>query len=116
MPEGDARASHWDLMLEQDDALATWAMDAFILEQRSVSALRLPDHRKAYLTYEGEVSRQRGHVTRVASGTYEIVSDVDDCLTVKLDLEDALLTLEILKQTEPCYVISTREKCGPRSE
>ncbi len=33
-------------------------------------AVRLADHRPAYLDYEGPVSRGRGDVTRVLSGTY----------------------------------------------
>ncbi|HBE68769.1 MAG TPA: hypothetical protein DDW52_11540 [Planctomycetaceae bacterium] len=37
----------------------------------SVSAERLIDHRRHYLTYEGPVSGNRGEVKRVASGTYE---------------------------------------------
>ena len=40
------------------------------------SAIRLPDHRKHYLDYEGEVSGDRGTVSRIDSGTYEQQSPV----------------------------------------
>lgn len=52
---------HWDLMIERDGALATWALEseppagAF-----EMAARRLPDHRLAYLEKEGEVSGGRG--------------------------------------------------------
>jgi hypothetical protein len=67
---------HWDVMLETDSALATWS----IAPQHPVgnsftcTATRLPDHRKEYLEYEGEISGNRGTVTRVSSGTYEQLS------------------------------------------
>ena len=38
------------------------------------SATRLPDHRKHYLDYEGEISGNRGTVARIDAGTYEQLS------------------------------------------
>lgn len=35
-------------------------------------AQRLPDHRRLYLDYEGAVSGNRGHVSRLARGTYRL--------------------------------------------
>jgi hypothetical protein len=64
---------HWDVMLEAGSALATWSIppqypagDSF-----TCSAIRLPDHRKDYLDYEGEISEGRGTVSRISAGTYE---------------------------------------------
>jgi hypothetical protein len=42
------------------------------------AAERLPDHRSAYLTYEGPISAGRGSVTRLAQGTCEIIRDDDE--------------------------------------
>lgn len=68
---------HWDLMLEAGDALATWAMPPrpLPLESLTVRARRLPDHRRAYLDYEGPVGGDRGTVRRVDSGRFETLPD-----------------------------------------
>jgi hypothetical protein len=68
---------HWDFMLEQGDALATWQCPvnpAVLSAGESITCPRLPDHRLAYLTYEGAVSRNRGEVRRVAQGEYQCLS------------------------------------------
>ena len=61
-------------MIEQADALATWqlALDPLARPDRPIPAVRLPDHRKAYLTYEGPVSGGRGEVRRVEEGWCEV--------------------------------------------
>jgi hypothetical protein len=61
---------HWDFMLEYGDTLRTWAIEQPILEGRDLSARALPDHRRLYLDYEGEISGGRGQVRRVDAGTY----------------------------------------------
>jgi hypothetical protein len=63
---------HWDVMLELGDALRTWAIDSPIESGKDLTARLLPDHRLAYLDYEGPVSGDRGEVRRVAQGTYEV--------------------------------------------
>ena len=67
---------HWDLMLEEGDVLLTWQL-ADPPEQavgRAVPAVRIGNHRPAYLTYEGPVSDDRGEVHIVDRGTYECVT------------------------------------------
>ena len=44
----------------------------------------LADHRRAYLDYEGEVSRNRGEVIRIAAGAYEVLRESADELEVAL--------------------------------
>ena len=46
-------------------------------------AERLPDHRAIYLDYQGGVSGGRGHITRVADGTAESVSERDDAIEIR---------------------------------
>lgn len=65
---------HWDFMLEMGDVLWTWAVDAPIVAEEDLPARRLGEHRRAYLDYEGPVSGDRGHVKRVDSGTYRMLS------------------------------------------
>jgi hypothetical protein len=75
---------HWDLMLERDATLSTWAIDVPIQPGVRLPARRLPDHRLAYLDYEGEISRGRGFVTRFDAGTYDLKSWSDQEVVVEL--------------------------------
>ena len=79
---------HFDLMLESGDALATWRIDRLpgdLADGEAIPAVRLGDHRLAYLTYEGEVSGGRGAVAIADAGTYRILSRTDDAWTIELD-------------------------------
>lgn len=78
--------SHFDWLIEQfegDDpqerALAAFrlASSEAVLEVGSFSAIRIPDHRRLYLDFEGDVSRGRGAVVRVSSGRV-ISADLGD--------------------------------------
>lgn len=67
---------HWDLMLEGDERLATWQLSVppENCTGGPVAAVRIADHRKVYLDYEGPVSGGRGSVSIVDSGTYRLES------------------------------------------
>ena len=68
---------HWDLMIEQPATLATWQLlvdPTTPPDGNPIPARRIADHRKTYLAYEGPISRGRGEVRRVDSGTCEILS------------------------------------------
>jgi hypothetical protein len=88
-PDDRPRPSHWDLMLEEDEALRTWALNQAPNEPTSdaneLIADQLPDHRLAYLEYEGPVSGDRGHVTRWDNGEFRC--QVDDPEKVVVELE-----------------------------
>ncbi len=71
MPDLSQRSSHWDLMLQEEDHLLTWALDGNPLVQTEVGATRLDDHRLKYLQFEGNVSGDRGHVQRIAEGQFQ---------------------------------------------
>src|SRR4051794_41980056 len=68
---------HWDFMLETEGRLRTWAVDAPIEPGIDLPARALPDHRLAYLTYEGPVSGGRGEVRRGDSGPYRVPEGAD---------------------------------------
>lgn len=68
------RGRHWDLMLENGQVLATWALAEPPDAGHAIAAQPLPDHRPAYLDYEGPISGNRGHVTRWDRGEYEILA------------------------------------------
>ena len=72
---------HYDLMLESAGALATWRLPGpptCLTEGQEMPALRLPDHRLAYLTYEGPVRRGRGSVSILDKGTYQLLAADDN--------------------------------------
>lgn len=78
LPAESGRPSHWDFMLEQRDAtgeisLRTWAIERSPDSVPPQPASLLPDHRAAYLDYEGPISGGRGEVTRWDEGTFEAV-------------------------------------------
>src|SRR5438309_936167 len=103
-PPDYERSSHWDLMLECDGVLRTWAIanlprDSECVRERTatshpgcppiaaknaVVAEQLADHRIAYLELEGPLSGDRGEVIRVLSGAYSIGSESTDCLRFSL--------------------------------
>ena len=67
---------HWDVMLETDSTLITWSIQPQSLTGSPFvcPATRLPDHRKHYLDYEGEITGNRGTVSRIDTGTYQQLS------------------------------------------
>ena len=66
------RGTHWDFLLEMGSALRTWALPQAPEPGAELICEVLPDHRLAYLDYEGPVSGQRGSVARWDRGTYEV--------------------------------------------
>ncbi len=99
-PDASSRVSHYDFMLAVQDpqekvTLWTWALQALPytwterinrpelnstgpqnatpqngVSRDRVSALRLANHRAAYLTYQGPLSENRGSVTQLVAGNY----------------------------------------------
>jgi len=85
MSEGSERPSHFDLMLEQEGVLLTWAMDQWGELNVPHTAVELAPHRLDYLTYEGPVSNNRGDVERVAKGPIEWLVHNTDRMELKID-------------------------------
>jgi hypothetical protein len=75
---------HWDLMLEQEGTLRTWRLAGPPDSDTPVDAEGLPDHRLAYLDYEGPVSDNRGIVERWDAGTYQMCQTGSDRVMVTL--------------------------------
>jgi hypothetical protein len=83
--EHDApQALHWDFMLQTGPVLATWALNQPPDAEPPIAARPLPDHRAAYLDYEGHVSGHRGQVACWDRGTYEIERQTPSELVVVL--------------------------------
>lgn len=62
--------THFDLMIQMGEALATWKFRD--RPERTtpvpVTCHRIADHRLVYLDYEGPISKDRGHVSRHDAG------------------------------------------------
>jgi hypothetical protein len=68
--EHDHPTLHWDLLLEAGGALRTWRLAQPPEGPQPIPATPLPDHRLAYLDYEGPVSGNRGVVRAWDRGTF----------------------------------------------
>jgi hypothetical protein len=75
LPAGHDRGTHFDLMLETGGVLRTWSLPELPTEGKDIPAKALPDHRLAYLTFEGPVSGNRGSVGRIEEGEYEVLAE-----------------------------------------
>ena len=84
LPPQQARSSHWDLMLERDGVLRTWALENLPTREASQPADALADHRLAYLQYEGPVSGDRGTVSRWDEGEYETIGESPTRICVQI--------------------------------
>lgn len=82
-----ADGEHWDFMIEVGEVLWTWQLTASPIDRPAdaIPARRIGEHRKAYLTYEGPVSRDRGTVERVDDGTYRFEEVGAERIVVRLE-------------------------------
>jgi hypothetical protein len=97
--EHDHPRLHWDLMLEHGDVLRTWRLaESPRADGADVPAEPSFDHRPLYLDYEGPVSGDRGTVRRWDHGTYTVVEDNGDSLTIQF-VGERLRGLLVLRRT-----------------
>jgi hypothetical protein len=82
---------HYDLMLEvaPGSALATWRLNEWPPTQHATFT-PLPDHRRAYLTYEGPISGDRGTVRRIAGGHHRLIAIEEALVTVQLETREMI--------------------------
>jgi hypothetical protein len=77
--EHDHPHPHYDLMLQAGDVLWTWRLPQLPRVGDVLDAVRIADHRLAYLEYEGPISGNRGTVIRCEQGTIVwLKEDIDD--------------------------------------
>lgn len=87
--EHHARALHWDVRLERDGVLVSWAVPKGLPLDPATNHLakQTEDHPLAYATFEGEIPKGEyggGSVTVWDSGTYELEKWTDDEVKVVL--------------------------------
>jgi hypothetical protein len=94
----DYGEDHFDVMFAVGGVLRTWQLLSDPREipvGDSISASPLPDHRLAYLSYEGPVSRDRGFVERLVAGTYEADGWESETICVELDTGPCCQTVNL---------------------
>ncbi len=108
-PPGSVKLSHWDFMLAVEGVLWTWELRelpaAWLVADGEtasgnhdpVVASRLVDHRVAYLDYEGPLTKDRGNVSRIASGEFEILEHTPRRLVIHLVDERLCGTIELVE-------------------
>jgi len=62
---------HWDLLLEDGAEAATWRLLRQPVAGEPIAAEPLAPHRLLYLSYAGAVSGGRGHVSPLATGSWQ---------------------------------------------
>lgn len=102
-PPGYPRGTHFDLMLEHAGLLRTWALEKLPAAGESVVAERLPDHRLAYLDFEGDVAGNRGQVSRVDAGDFDVVTDSESLLVVAIRGGQLTGTLALAQVAEDAH-------------
>jgi hypothetical protein len=97
---------HFDLLFETHPGsdLASWRSPAWPIEAVT-PVVRIKDHRRAYLSFEGEVSRHRGVVERVAGGTCSVEVGEDAVWTIR-DMTDTSAPSFTLRPAGDAWVAS----------
>lgn len=107
---GDGGPVHWDLLLELCDSvkLASWSFPEPPLLDGIAGEKRF-DHRAVYLEYEGEISGNRGIVTRWDNGTFAPDLNCNDIASGRVELVfsgDILQGLRVLEQEDDKWILS----------
>lgn len=101
--------SHYDLMIEEGDTLATWRLPVALSQigDQPTAAERIGPHRRAYLDYEGPVSGDRGSVRIHERGVCLLLACGDDRWEVEFDgaRTRARVTLQRLAAAESAWSI-----------
>jgi hypothetical protein len=111
-PDGYKPGVHWDLMLEDGGRLRTWALAAEPTAEVTIAAEQLPDHRLAYLDYEGPISGNRGVVSRWDFGSYELLNVAGD---LQLSLIGRQLRGQVTLRRDPSNAVAWTFKLSPAS-
>jgi hypothetical protein len=108
LPPNSDRRSHFDLMLECEGVLRTWAITHLPSHELQI-AEELPPHRLAYLEYEGALSQNRGEVARVTRGSFEWLVREEDRIEVRIAEGEPQGTLQLQRSSGHRWTVN----CAP---
>ncbi|MCP4712943.1 MAG: hypothetical protein GY869_30310 [Planctomycetes bacterium] len=88
---------HWDLMLDKDGELATWQV---LIEPTSwgfepILCRHIFNHRLIYLTYQGELTNNRGYVRIAAQGEFHTEEFTENYWRLSLTGDKIMGVLEL---------------------
>ncbi len=111
-PDG---AYHYDWMIarDHDGPLITLRLDANTVERfpMELDAVELPDHRRRYLDFEGDIGGGRGVVARVGSGEIRGLNEGLGSLRFDVHWDDAWIEVIAARLESAAWRISA----APRS-
>ena len=101
-------AWHYDWLIARSDTpggLEDRVLLGFRMESRpdrgsaELAAMRMADHRVAYLTFEGPLSGGRGSVRRIAEGRARILEEGEGRLEIEVDFGEGGGVVRVLRGT-----------------
>lgn len=110
----DANSLHYDLRLERDGILLSWAIPKGFPSRKGVKrlAIETEPHPVKYLTYEGEIPKGEyggGNMWIFDSGKYEVVKQTLNKLSFKIKGSLINGTFNLVKTRDKEWLLSTSE-------
>ncbi len=109
LPDGSA---HFDWLIQPtsqpETPLASFRLATRLDTLKSgqwLQALRIADHRAAYLSYEGPISGNRGTVRRIASGRVIRCQGTETKLSLTIRWTDRCQDLQLIEQELSCWAV-----------
>jgi bifunctional non-homologous end joining protein LigD len=112
--EHDARRLHWDLRLEHEGVLASWALPRGLPSdpRKNRLAVRTEDHPLEYLEFAGTIpegSYGAGEMRIVDTGTYECEKWSEDKITFRLEGKEASGKFSVFRTSGTDWMIHRYE-------
>jgi bifunctional non-homologous end joining protein LigD len=119
--EHHARRLHWDLRLERDGVLVSWALPRGIPPDPGENrfAVHTEDHPLSYIDFEGDIPEGEygaGEIRIWDQGTYETEKFEDAKVVVRLDGERVQGRYALFQMKEADWMIHRMDAADPRRE
>ena len=104
---------HWDLMLKKGESLTTWQVfyPPSDWPQKKLECRHIFNHHLKYLTYQGPLGNNRGHVQIVAAGQYQAMEIAENFWRVTLISDKINGRLELQHQQQDQWLMRFTGEC-----